>query len=84
MTIITCLHESCKDVLIYPENFFSPSFVELHNRHSMTEEQTAFQKVITRSYTDVQVGSEGIDTAQFLEATDGTVNMFGKCVVCYL
>ncbi|KAL9541085.1 hypothetical protein MBANPS3_009316 [Mucor bainieri] len=44
----------------------------------MTEEQTAFQKVITRSYTDVHVGSEGIDTAQFLEATDGMINMFGK------
>ncbi|CEP11008.1 hypothetical protein [Parasitella parasitica] len=42
----------------------------------MTEEQTAFQRVITLSYTDVQVGKHGIDTAQFLEATDGTVNMF--------
>ncbi|KAK4510710.1 uncharacterized protein ATC70_005143 [Mucor velutinosus] len=42
----------------------------------MTEEQTAFQKVITRSYTDVHVGSDGIDTAQFLEATDGMINMF--------
>ena len=48
----------------------------------MTEEQTAFQKVITRSYTDVDVGSDGIDTAQFLEATDGMINMFGKCLCC--
>lgn len=46
----------------------------------MTEEQTAFQKVITLSYTDVKVGSDGINTAQFLEATDGMVNMFGKFV----
>lgn len=46
----------------------------------MTEEQTAFQKVITLSYTDVKVGNDGINTAQFLEATDGMVNMFGKLV----
>jgi hypothetical protein len=47
----------------------------------MTEEQTAFQKVITLSYTDVKVESDGINTAQFLEATDGMINMFGKFVL---
>jgi hypothetical protein len=44
----------------------------------MVDEPTAFQKVITRSYVDVQVTEEGINTAQFLEATDGMINMFGK------
>jgi hypothetical protein len=48
----------------------------------MADEPTAFQKVITRSYTDVQVTNEGINTAQFLEATDGMINMFGKTVLC--
>ncbi|KAI8638164.1 glycolipid transfer protein domain-containing protein [Parasitella parasitica] len=42
----------------------------------MTEEQTAFERVITLSYADVQVREDGIDTAQFLEATDSMVNMF--------
>ncbi|KAG2205331.1 hypothetical protein INT46_008598 [Mucor plumbeus] len=42
----------------------------------MTEGQTAFQKAITLSYTDVKVESDGINTAQFLEATDGMINMF--------
>ena len=41
-------------------------------------EQTAFQKVITRSYTDVDT-ENGINTGQFLEATDGMINMFGLC-----
>ena len=47
----------------------------------MTEGQTAFQKAITLSYTDVKVESDGINTAQFLEATDGMINMFGKFVL---
>lgn len=38
---------------------------------------TAFQKVITRSYTDVDT-KNGINTEEFLEATDGMINMFGK------
>jgi hypothetical protein len=36
-----------------------------------------FQQVITRSFTDVDTKS-GIDTDQFLEATDGMIAMFGK------
>lgn len=36
---------------------------------------TAFQKVITRSYTDVDT-KNGINTEEFLEATDGMINMF--------
>jgi hypothetical protein len=36
-----------------------------------------FEKVITRSYTDVDT-AHGINTGQFLEATDGMINMFGK------
>jgi hypothetical protein len=40
-------------------------------------EETAFQKVITRSYTEVD-SNNGINTEQFLEATDGMINMFGK------
>ncbi|KAI8078199.1 glycolipid transfer protein domain-containing protein [Gilbertella persicaria] len=39
-------------------------------------EVPAFQKVITRSYEDVQVSPEGIDTAQFLEATKSMIDMF--------
>ncbi|KAI7907090.1 glycolipid transfer protein domain-containing protein [Cokeromyces recurvatus] len=35
-----------------------------------------FQKIITRSYANVEVDSEGINTDQFLEATDGLINMF--------
>ncbi|KAI8367973.1 glycolipid transfer protein domain-containing protein [Choanephora cucurbitarum] len=41
-----------------------------------TETQPAFLKVITRSYEDVQVTSEGIDTAEFLEATVCMIDMF--------
>lgn len=46
----------------------------------MADEPTAFQKIITRSYTDVQVTEEGINTEEFLEATDGMINMFGKII----
>ncbi|KAI9486587.1 MAG: glycolipid transfer protein domain-containing protein, partial [Benjaminiella poitrasii] len=35
-----------------------------------------FLNIITRSYTDVKVDSEGINTDQFLEATDGLIKMF--------
>lgn len=38
-----------------------------------------FERVITRSYVDVDT-SDGIHTEQFLEATDGLINMFGDCV----
>ncbi|GAA5810137.1 hypothetical protein MFLAVUS_003556 [Mucor flavus] len=34
-----------------------------------------FERVITRSYVDVDT-SDGIHTEQFLEATDGLINMF--------
>lgn len=36
-----------------------------------------FREVIVRSYTDVNE-KDGIDLEQFLEATDGMINMFGK------
>lgn len=36
-----------------------------------------FEQVITRSYTDVDT-TNGINTDQFLEATDGMIAMFGK------
>ena len=43
-----------------------------------TENPPAFLKVITRSYEDVQVTSEGIDTDEFLKATVCMIDMFGK------
>lgn len=36
-----------------------------------------FERVITRSYADVDT-AQGINTDQFLEATDGMINMFGN------
>lgn len=33
---------------------------------------------LKRSYVDVDT-SKGIDTEQFLEATEGLVKLFGKC-----
>ncbi|KAI8987583.1 glycolipid transfer protein domain-containing protein [Mycotypha africana] len=41
-----------------------------------TTELPAFQKIITRSFIDVEVIDEGINTDQFLEATDGLIKMF--------
>lgn len=44
----------------------------------MTEDgKVAFQRIITRSYTDVEITQQGINTDQFLEATDGLIKMFG-------
>lgn len=40
-----------------------------------------FEKIITRSYVDVDT-TQGIITEQFLEATDGMINMFGKYQLC--
>lgn len=36
---------------------------------------------LKRSYVDVDT-SKGIDTEQFLEATEGLVKLFGKCQFC--
>ncbi|CAO3598317.1 unnamed protein product [Absidia cylindrospora] len=32
--------------------------------------------LVTRSFQDVLITEDGIDTVQFLEATDGFINMF--------
>jgi hypothetical protein len=36
-----------------------------------------FQRIISRSYTDVEINEQGINTDQFLEATDSLIKMFG-------
>ncbi|KAI8375854.1 glycolipid transfer protein domain-containing protein [Blakeslea trispora] len=41
-----------------------------------TENSPAFLKIITRSFTDVQVTSDGIKTVEFLEATECMIHMF--------
>lgn len=38
---------------------------------------TTYFHTVARSYTDVDT-SKGVDTAQFLEATEGVVTLFGK------
>lgn len=41
------------------------------------DDKVAFQRIITRSFTDVEITEQGINTDQFLEASDGLIKMFG-------
>lgn len=40
--------------------------------------QKSYQLKYTQSFADVPINADGVDTATFLEASDGLVQMFGE------